>query len=460
MKLWAWCVLAAAGVIVLSRVQAGERTSIQGLGMARTYMGVARGLDAVGINPASLDADSATVSLAILPFGAHVGSDFLTYDLYTRYFTGVESDGGRIGRHLTDVDKQAILAAFPNGVGRIEGDVEAMPLGLAIHTGIGTIAFSVTEQAAAMISLPSEYARFLLYGNAPGSVYDFSATSVSAWWTREYAVSLATTLRDVWGLQSLSIGLSGKLIHGYGYAELTRFNSRLETGTDGILHGVVDMRSRAAGIDPLAGQGGGYTPFADPAGSGFGVDLGLAAQINPVISVGLSVTDIGSLTWTKNIREVRAESTLVVDNPLDQVQRDGVERALRGEAQPGQAFSTPLPTTIRAGVAFELNRVKAIRSLILGEMTVACDIHQVLQEAPGSPAGTRLAFGMEWRPWGFLPLRTGYSWGGPDHRNFALGLGFHLGFFEMDFASENLGWIFSPDTFSYGSVSAGMKMRF
>jgi len=126
-----------------------------------------------------------------------------------------------------------------------------------------------------------------------------------------------------------------------------------------------------------------------------------------VIRVGLSVTDIGSLTWTKNVREVRAESTLVVDNPLDQVQRDGVERALRGEAQPGEAFSTPLPTTIRAGVAFELDRVKAIRPFILGEMTVACDIHQVLQEAPGSPAGTRLAFGMEWRPWGFLPLRQG-----------------------------------------------------
>ncbi len=455
--------LFAAGSLLLApRAAGGERTSIQGLGMARTYTAVARGLDAAGLNPANVDADSATVTVVVLPFGVHVGSDFLTYGLYTRFFTGVEGPEGRTARYLTDADKREILGAFPDGVGTLSIDAEARPLGLAVQVGrIGTIAMTMTERAAADVRIPSQYARFLFYGNPPGSVYDFSATSVNAWWTREYGVTLATTLHDVFGLQSLSIGVGGKIVHGYGIAQVTRFNSRLETGTDGTLTGVVDMESRSAGIDPIAGADrAGYSPFPDPAGQGFGVDLGLAAQLSPPLRVGLSVTDIGAITWSRNVRVARAESSFVVDNPADEAQRDAVEHALRGEARDGDPFTTPLPAMIRAGAAVELHRIDAVRRILLGEMTVACDLDQTLAEVPGYLPGTRLSLGMEWRPWRFLPVRAGYSWGGSDHRNFALGFGLHLGSFEMDFASENLGWLFSPESFSYGSASVGMKMRF
>jgi len=41
--LWATCLLSA-----------GERTDIQGIGMARTFTASTRGLDAAGINPANL----------------------------------------------------------------------------------------------------------------------------------------------------------------------------------------------------------------------------------------------------------------------------------------------------------------------------------------------------------------------------------------------------------------------
>ena len=217
------------------------------------------------------------------------------------------------------------------------------PLGLAVQVrGFGTMALTMTERAAADVRIPAQYVRFLLYGNPPGSVYDFGATAVNAWWTREYAMTLATTLHDVMGLPSLSVGVGGKIVHGYGVAQVTRFNSRLETGTNGVLTGAVDMESRSAGIDPIAGTGnGGYSPFPEPAGEGFGVDLGLAAQLSPLLRVGLSVTDIGSITWSRNVRVARAESTFVVDNPADETQRDAVEHALRGEAHDGDPFTTP-----------------------------------------------------------------------------------------------------------------------
>ncbi len=283
---------------------------------------------------------------------------------------------------------------------------------------------------------------------------------MSAWWIRQYGITLARSFHNVFGLSELSTGITVKVVHGFGYAELTRFNSRLETGTDGVLHGVVDMHNRVAGIDPLTGGEGGYTPFPAPAGSGLGFDIGVATELNSALRVGMSITDIGSILWTRNVREAWAESTFVVDNPLDAGQRDGVEKALQGNSSAGASFSTPLPTTIRIGAALNLSDMPAVRKLIFGELTVACDLNQVLQDAPGNPAGTRFSVGMEWSPWRFLPLRTGYGWGGPDHTNFALGFGFHVGFFDLDLASEDLGWLFSPKTISYGSVSAGMKLRF
>ena len=49
--------------------------------------------------------------------------------------------------------------------------------------------------------------------------------------------------------------------------------------------------------------------------------------------------------------------------------------------------------------------------------------------------------GLEFRPWSFLPLRTGASFGGLDHFNFALGFGLHFGVFDLDLASEHLNFL-------------------
>lgn len=92
----------------------GERTNVRGIGMGYTAVATSRGLDAVGINPANLAyPDVGSVTISLIPFGVHVGSDFLTLGLYNEYFTGVNTDSGRVGRYLGETDKQRILSAFP-----------------------------------------------------------------------------------------------------------------------------------------------------------------------------------------------------------------------------------------------------------------------------------------------------------------------------------------------------------
>jgi hypothetical protein len=449
-------------VCVGSATAGGERTNIQGMGMARTFVASSRGLDAVGINPANLAApDDGTVTLGLMPLGLHVGTDFMNYGMYKEYFTGEESSNGRVGRYLTNADKEDILASFPNGLGHATAHVEVRPIALSFNVpGVGRFALTMTELVSMTITVPQDYARFLLYGNPAGSTYDFSKTSASATWMREYGLSYGTNLPAPAFLKSLSAGVGVKLIHGFGHYEVDRFNTQLITGTDGVLRGVIDNRIRMTGIDPVRGvENARFQPFPAPAGTGWGLDLGVAGDITDYLRAGMSVTDIGSVEWTRNLEQAVASGDVRMDNPLDEAQRDSLEDAVSGEKMASGSFSTALPTTFRVGAAIELHKVPVLKRFLFGEWLFACDYNRGLVEGAGILQEGRFSMGLEFKPWGFLPLRTGVSFGGADHYNFALGFGFHFGVFDMDFASEHLNFLLSESSIAHGSLAMGMRVR-
>lgn len=452
------------GVVLFgpTMIFAGERTDIQGMGMARTFTASTHGLNAVGINPANLlGGQDCFLSVGLTGFGVHVGSDFMTYDLYQRYFTGTETDSGRIGRYLNDADKQDILNAFPEGLGTLSADAEVRPIGILVNLSFGSIAITVTEHFASSAVIPHEYAQFLFYGNTPGSVYDFSQTHVAGSWTRDYGISFATRLPEFPFVSNLTAGVGLKLVHGFAYAELDRFHTSLTTSTSGVLTGSLDMHARTSRIDALTDSyAGSFDLFPAPAGTGFGFELGAAGNLTEYLRVGIAVTDIGSVTWTRNTEVVSSDSTITVSDPLDADQTDGIQDAVDGDSRPGPEFTTSLPAMFRLGAAVELHKLSFFKSFMVGEMIVAADYNQGLTDAAGTFREARFSLGMEWRPLPFLPLRTGVSFGGADHYNWAFGFGFHLGAFDIDLASENVSWLFSARGASVGSAAMGMRLNF
>ncbi len=449
----------AAGVLaVLSAAPgavAGDQTNVRGLGMARSSVAASRGLDAVGINPANLALDDdATVTLSLLPLGIGVGSDFLTYGLYNRFFTGVDSPTGRVARDLSESDKQQLLDAFPGGTGRIDASGEVRPIGLAIRFGhFATFALTATERIAGTAVIPASYARFLLEGVTPGSSYDFSGARGAAAWTREYALSAGFGLPDVPWWRSWSGGISLKLVHGFAYASVTRDDTWLAAGTGGALDANIDIAGRSAHADFR------NSPLPAPAGSGIGVDAGLSGTLNDFLIAGISVTDIGSLRWDGGVRELYGTGRMHLDNPMDGAQRDSLEHAVTGSTREGQPFTVGLPTTLRLGLQAEIGNIGWVKRILYGEMTAECDFEQGFSDYPGSSRIGRLSMGLEYRPWKFLPLRTGIAVGGEDRFNFALGFGLRLWVVQLDLACENVGWIFSHDTFSRASVGAGLTLK-
>jgi hypothetical protein len=442
-------------VALQAGASAGEMTNIRGLAMARTSVASSRGLDAVGINPANLALpDDGTVTLSLIPVGVGVGSDFMTYGLYNKFFTGVESPTGRIAKDLSESDKQELLNAFPGGLGRIGADAEIRPIGLAIRFDrFATFAVTVTERVAATAVIPSSYAKFLLEGVTPSSSYDFSGARGAAAWTREYALSAGFALPAVPWFMSWSGGVSVKLVHGFAYASVTRDNTWLSAGSDGVLDANIDM----AGVSSHADFQN--SPFPAPAGSGIGVDIGVSAELTEFLRAAISVTDIGSLAWDANVKEVVGGGRMHLDDPTNSAQRDSLDGAVTGTTRAGNAFTVGLPTTLRMGVQVELENIPWVKKFLFGEMTAGLDYRQGFSDFPGSGRVGRLSMGLEYRPLQFIPIRTGVAFGGEDHFNFALGFGLRFWVVELDVASDNIGWLFSHDSFSRGSLGIGLTLK-
>jgi hypothetical protein len=316
----------------------------------------------------------------------------------------------------------------------------------------------MTERVSGRVTIPREYIEFLFYGNPPGSMYEFDGGEGSVAWTREYAISYARALPDIPLFQSWQGGVSVKLVQGISFAGVDHFRALLATSPVGVLDGTIDVLTRRAGLD-LEGDDPVQTPFPSPAGSGFGIDVGLSGSLDGVVSLGLSVTDIGSVRWKRGLHKTVRSSSVHLENPFEGGERDSLDRALRGETQAGEPFTTSLPATLHLGAAVELHRLPWFQEIMGGEMTVAVDFAQGLVRVPGGTLVPRTSLGCEYRPWSVLPIRAGISFGGTDGVNGALGIGLHLGVWDLDLATENLGWIFTPNSAAYGSVALGMRVR-
>jgi hypothetical protein len=437
----------------------GDNQNVRGVGMAKTSAAVSYGLESAGLNPANLAlGPDHFLSIGVAPAAFHAGGDVFGYDVYTNFFSGIESPTGLEGRYLADYEKSLIMSRFDGEeFGESFADFGARLLGVSIrlpHAGV--LAFPVTDYAGAVLTLPQDLAGFILYGNPLGSVYDLSGTELSAEWIRAYSLSFGAAIEDAGFLDFIAIGGGVKLIHGYAYYEILQSDSHLETSDYGVLTGDVDFLARVAESPTLKATGFDFFPV--PAGQGFGFDLGLTAGLTQDLSLGLSITDVGSVTWSGNTEEIYSDTSLVIDNPLDPDQQKQILGAVSGDnRRETDPFSTQLPTKVRIGLALETRELLFLEDLA-GNLVLGFDCVKALREGPGSSTDPRFSFGAEYVLLPFLPIRAGIATGGAEETAVAAGFGLRAGPLAIDVATDNVGWIFAPSTASYGSLSVGAAL--
>ncbi len=454
----------------------GDGYSPRSTGMGRTFIASARGLDAIGMNPANLalaDRGTSVTFTIVPPVGVRLSSNFFTLDLYNTYFTGVDSldrngkpTGTMVGRKLTDADKTAILGRMDDGMSTLDMSVNAMEFGAAIHAGSFGIGFSVSDHIGVSVGLPDSYLKFAFFGlDSVGSRYDFGKTAIRSLWYREYNLSTGVLLPiETSSLRNVAIGVGVKVVKGFNYIATTRNNSRLVStaSSDSMsITGIADIELVHAGIplDSTASKN-----IMAPGGSGIGFDVGISAEVSGGIRVAAGVLNLGSIHWSgPNTRKiVNTGSYSWSASKYDRAELERVKRSVdsaftSNETAAGD-FSSPLPSSVHIGTSIDMKQVWEQFPL---PVNLAADVHFGLNDEPGNFASTLVGLGAELDLLnGWLPIRMGVLLGGREKILWSGGIGLHFGnTFDLDLATESLTILSAPDAVKTVSFDIAMKVR-
>ena len=190
-----------------------------------------------------------------------------------------------------------------------------------------------------------------------------------------------------------------------------------------------------------------FNPFA-PQGTGLGIDLGVTAKVMSFVKVGISFTDIGSISWSKDVINTTGADTSFAfggfspANPtvpgsksnLDSL-NDAFRDYFKNKDSVVSSFSTSLPTKMNIGASIDLDE---LFPKIPGQLMLGVDYHQGFNTQFNNSTTPEFVFGVEWRPIYQIPLRTGLGFGGTYGFRWSAGIGFEFGWeFEVGVGTFN-----------------------
>lgn len=210
--------------------------------------------------------------------------------------------------------------------------------------------------------------------------------------------------------------------------------------------------------------------FTAVQGSGFGVDLGgtiemdlagPAAQVfswiggDKSLRVGLSITDIGSVSYTNDAGSFTANDTFTwegvdLNDGFGDALADSISNDIYLNYQPGSEdkITEKLPTKVNFG-----------GQLQLGKLGFALDFAKGLNDQGMNSPRVAMGLGAEYKLLNIIPLRAGFRTGGLTSSAITFGTGIELRNFELTFAgltvpnSENNGS-------GMGGAWSGLVFRF
>ena len=401
--------LASAG-----NLNAQVHSSARSAAMGGAYTGLAKGVDAAKYNPANLGLKGyQKYALEFVSVGVNVSNNSFTLSDYNQY----------TGAVLSTADKQDILDKIPGEGLKIDADVQATALSLAL----GSLAFTVTGFAAADVNLNKDLVDLILNGNTFADTVFVTGSYSDGISYGTAGISYGTALYTA-GSRQLSVGLTAKYIYGFAVEELVELEGLAATYESGF-----------------QGSGRAIVRTAE-GGRGYGLDVGAALRFNDTYTAGIRIQNaLGQIKWNKGTQEhgyIFEFDTATVDDieEDDYIGSDDYSIDI-------DAFSTTLPTVMNVGFA------KAS-----GRLLWAVDWIQGLDNTPGASTKPHLAVGAEYSLLKILPIRAGYATGGDKNAAFSFGSGLNLIGFYLDAAvfTGTTGSVYSTKGANF-AISTGLQ---
>ncbi|NIT56099.1 MAG: hypothetical protein GWN00_07635 [Aliifodinibius sp.] len=465
--------------------------SAESLGMGGTGTAYLDTYHANFVNPANLmlNADSKpSTSIGLLGgISATAGGPLLNISAYNKHFTtgdvvGVEALDDWFGSAMDNTRAMGMEIDVIPIAGAWRG--EKMALSLAFRNR-ALFSGSVNRGFSEVLLTGISQERF----SEPEPV-NFSSKAVAF---SELSAGLSLRLLEIPSLPG--IGKNIKLFAGVApkyliphYTSSIDFNSTLQVTDNEVIH---DFSYTFSSVGELTDQFEDYyqarqdpnfngeigdfvdpdgTSFSEIQGSGFGVDVGgtvemdLAGPLRAAffwiegekkLRVGLSVTDIGSITYDNNAGQFSADETFTwdgidIEDGLSDNFADSVQQEIYQNYEPSddKSITEKLPTKVNFGAQLQA-----------GKLSVVFDFQKGLYETAMNSPRVALGLGAEYKLFNIVPLRAGYRTGGLTSSSITFGTGIELRNFEFTVAgltvpnSENRGS-------GIGGAWSGLVIRF
>lgn len=434
----------------------------------------ARGVYAINYNPANLTLGQyhSTEIATIFPLpniSVMAGSDVMTFEDFNYFFGGIKENGKTVGRNLNAADKTRLKELFSNGdIAQTEFSLNLFSIAFQIPSIQSAFAFAIKDRFAANSQISEEFIGFVLNGNEVGEKQSFNDFGLESVYLREYSVSFSKNITSLLSRQvkSLHAGITLKYISGIAYGKLEHANLSIETTSDRKLHVIGDVLTHSA-VSPDFGieydfeditKEQDFQPFPTPAGTGFGVDLGITAEINRAITAAISITDIGSVTWDKGTVEYRMDGEKLISDFTKKENVDSLEEIFDLNGKYIDEFSSDLSTALHFGVRVRIDKLEG--SNFDQKLMVAVDYHQGFNNGPFNSEDPRFSLGCEWQPAHWFMFRNGLTFGGRFGFRWSMGFGFDTGLLEFNLTTTDFNSLLQNNAASRAGVNIGTRWKF
>lgn len=392
----------ALALLLVTRGVAAQQpnASAAAFGMAGNYTAAATGSDAVAWNPAMLGMNSPAFSISVLSLGLVTGLDPVKLKDITDF-------GGKV---IPNATKETWLNRV--GAGTEKGTVDG---GLSIVAlSIGRLGFQVGVSGAGQVNVNQDAAEAILYGNtgrtgtAKNLAFNGSNAGASSFATGAASIAIPVPFTPTGRPgEQFSVGVTGKYIHGLGFAR-AQDNGSLVTQTNiGVSFPAIYTDSNHVGS----------------AGSGVGADLGLA-WTDGATTIGATARNIvNSFAWSTSAL-TSTPGTVSFDGNTSKTNFDAAPYASAPAAMRAVVEAEKFKPEIAVGVAHRMER-----------MTLTADGSTRIGDGINIGPKMHVGVGAELRFIPMLPLRAGVA-AITDGFQVAGGAGLHVGPLELGIAGS------------------------
>lgn len=394
-------------------------SSPRAVAMGGAYTALARNIEAPYWNPANLGLSGNNgFSINLLNVGAEVKNNSFSLSEYNKYN----------GKFLTDGDKQDILNSIPADGLSLDLLAEAS----ALNFSVSNFAVTYKGYAASSINLDRDPIELLLYGNAVMREVSLSNSRSEGYGIADASLSYGRALQQ-WKGGEFAVGASLHYLRGIAYQKILESDGGVVTTDTGFVgDGYLLMRTALGG-------------------SGFAADLGVSVRFEESWYFSAAWQNAYSkLIWNNDTEETLFSfdmQPITIDAMADSAESDSLVTS-SDTTYSVDSFGSTLPSILKLGLARKYHN-----------MIWSVDWVQGFSNRPGQGVNPRISAGFEYWPLGFLPLRTGFGFGGDQGTVYSFGFGLHFKPFNFDLGLANLGSPLPSHT-KGAKVAIGMGLYF